>query len=132
MYMGLIKRGLAAMCGFFLLVYLLTLVTGSVVGGPLTLFLWLAMVVFFLTCTFDGFNIRRRLLNGEEVTDNIDDVIAFFQRHKKTLLVVILLCIGLGVMGSIITAILRPLMNLVPLLIIGLGIYLVFRKNHKT
>ncbi|MCL2498986.1 MAG: hypothetical protein FWE90_01480 [Defluviitaleaceae bacterium] len=129
MYLGLIKRGLAAMCGFFLLIYLLTLVAGSFLGGPLTVLLSLSLPVCYLTYTFDGFNIRRRMLSGETVHDNIDDVIAFFRRNKKTLLILFILCIGLGAAGSLLNAILKPLFNLVPLLLIGFCVYAVLKKK---
>ncbi|MCL2203897.1 MAG: hypothetical protein FWB88_08160 [Defluviitaleaceae bacterium] len=129
MYMGLIKRGLAAMCGFFLLIYLLTLVSGSILGGPLTLLLSLSLPVVVLTCAFDSFNIRRRMLAGEVVNDNIDDVIGFFARNKKILIMVVLLCVGLGVAGSLVSALVRPLRHLIPLLIIGLGIYAVTKRK---
>ncbi|MCL2187634.1 MAG: hypothetical protein FWC16_05625 [Defluviitaleaceae bacterium] len=131
MYMGLIKRGLAAMCGFFLLIYLLTLVSGSIIGGPLTLLIALSMPVLVLTCAFDSFNIRRRIVNGEVVQDNIDDVIGFFQRNKKILLTVIIICIGLGVVGSLISWLLRPLRHIIPWLIIGFGAYVIFRRKAK-
>jgi len=129
MYMGLIKRGLAAMCGFFMLIYLLTLVSGSLIGGPLTLLLALSIPVMVLTCAFDSFNLRRRMLNGEVVHDNIDDVIAFFNRNKHTLLFVLLLCVGLGVASSLISVLLRPFRMVLPWLIIGCGAYLVLRKK---
>jgi hypothetical protein len=129
MYLGLMKRGLAAMCGFFLLIYLLTLVAGSFLGGPLTVLLAFSLPICFLTYTFDAFNIRRRMLNGELVNDNIDDVIAFFKRNSKTLLVLLLLCVGLGVFGSLVGAIIRPILNLIPMLLIAFCLYAVFRKK---
>jgi hypothetical protein len=131
MYLGLIKRGLAAMCGFFLLIYLLTLVAGSFLGGPLTLLLALSLPVCFLTYLFDGFNIRRRMLSGETVQDNIDDVLGFIARNKKSLFVILVLCVGLGVAGSLIHAVIRPLFNLIPLLIIGFCIYAVAAKKKE-
>jgi hypothetical protein len=129
MYMGLMKRGLAAMCGFFLLIYLLTLVAGSFLGGPLTVLLALSLPVCYLTYTFDGFNIRRRILAGEAVPDSIDDVLGFLRRNKRLLITVLILFIGLGVAGSLIGALLRPLRHIIPLLLIGLGLYAVVRKK---
>lgn len=129
MYMGLIKRGLAAMCGFFLLIYFLTVVAGSIIGGPLTLLIILAMPVLILTCAFDSFNIRRRIANGEVVQDNIDDVINFLHRWRKPLLTILVICIGLGVFGSFISWIFSPLRHIFPWLIIGFGAYLLFKKK---
>jgi hypothetical protein len=129
MYLGLMKRGLAAMCGFFLLIYLLTLVAGSFLGGPLTVLLALSLPVCYLTYTFDAFNIRRRMLNGETVHDNIDDVIAFFRRNSKALIVIVLMCVLLGAAGSLVSAIIRPFHNIVPLLLIGFCLYAVLRKK---
>jgi hypothetical protein len=130
MYLGLMKRGLAAMCGFFLLIYLITLTaSSSFLGWPLTVLFSLSLPVCFLTYMFDGFNIRRRMLNGETVHDNIDDVLAFFRRNGKVLLILLILFAGLGIAGSILSAVIRPLFNLVPLLLIAFCIYAVAKKK---
>jgi len=129
MYLGLIKRGLAAMCGFFMLIYMLTLAYGSVLGWPVTLFFALSLPVCFLTYAFDSFNIRRRMLAGEVVPDNIDDIIFFFQRNKKVLLMLLIVVIGLGVVASLISALLAPLVQLIPMLIIGIGVYALLKKR---
>jgi len=128
MYLGLMKRGLAAMCAFFLNIYALTLVSGSFIGGPLTLLLWLALPVGYLSFMFDGFIIRRRIVAGEVVPDNIDDVIGFIRRNKRPLLIMLALCVGLGVATSILSVILRPFLNLIPLVIIGLILYIAFKS----
>ena len=131
MYLGLMKRGLAAMCGFFLLIYMLTLVSGSVFGGPLTVLLGLALPVCYLSYMFDGFNVRRRMMAGEVVPDGIEDVLAFLQRNKKPLLTLLILCLALGAAGSVINVIISPFLNLVPLLIIGLVLYILLKKKTE-
>ena len=129
MCLGLIKRGLAAMCGFFMLIYMLTLVSGSILGWPVTLLFALSIPVCVLTYAFDSFNIRRRMRAGEIVPDNIDDIIAFFHRNKKVLLMLAIVVMGIGIVVSLISALLAPLFRLVPMLIIGIGLYVLFKKR---
>jgi hypothetical protein len=129
MYLGLIKRGLAAMCGFFFIIYLLTLVSGSFFGGPMTVLLALSIPVCFLSFMFDGFSIRRRMAAGEVVPDGIDDVLAFFKRNKRPLLTLLVLLLVLGAAGSILSAVLRPVLNLLPLVFVGLVLYILLKKK---
>ena len=123
MFMGLIKRGLAAMCGFFLLIFFI-----SVTGWPLQMILGMSLAVYVLTCIFDGFNIRRRILSGEAVPDGIHDVLGSILANKKltmVLIVAFLVLIVVRVLGFITVAI----SNFLPIIIIGVGLYIIFRKK---
>jgi len=121
MYMGLIKKGLAALCGFFLLIYLV-----SVSGGPLTVLFALALPVYWLTCAFDGFNIRRRIKAGEAVDDSIEGAISFLRSNKYILWILIAL-VGLSILGTVVAMVMRLVVWLMPIAIISLGLYLLFR-----
>jgi len=124
MFMGLIKRGLAALVGFFLIIYFI-----GVSNMPLTLLFGLALPVYILTCIFDGFNIRRRINAGESVGDNIDGVILFLKRNRLVT-GVLLAIIGFSVLGTIMGILVNVIRWLMPLIIIGLGLYLLVR--HKN
>jgi len=121
MFMGLIKRGLAALCGFFLLVYLV-----SVSSGPLTLLFGLTLPVYWLTCAFDGFNIRRRIRAGEVVDDSIDGALSFL-RSNKYIVWVALGLVALSILGSVVGIIMKLVVWLMPIAIISLGLYLLFK-----
>jgi len=124
MFMGLIKRGLAALVGFFLIIYFI-----GVSNMPLTLLFGLALPVYILTCIFDGFNIRRRINAGEAVGDNIDGVILFLKRNK-VVAGVLLAIIGFSVLGTVMGIFISVIRWLMPFVIIGLGLYLLVR--HKN
>jgi len=123
MFMGLIKRGLAAMCGFFLLIYLI-----GMSSWPLTLLFGLAMPIYVLTCIFDGFNIRRRILSGEVVGDNIDGAIDFVRRNRVIALI-ILVIVGFNVLFSFLGVLFGLVRWLMPLLIVVAGLYLLLRNR---
>jgi len=123
MYMGLIKRGLAALVGFFLIIYFI-----GVSNMPITLLFALSLPVYILTCIFDGFNVRRRINAGEAVGDNIDGVILFLKNNKIVCWILIAL-VGFSVLGSVMGIALRLIRWLMPLIIIGLGLYMLVR--HK-
>ena len=123
MFMGLIKRGLAAMCGFFLLIYFI-----GVSNMPLRLMFSLALPIYILTCIFDSFDIRRRINAGEAVDDNIDGAIRFLRRNKYLGWIIVLL-IGLSVITSILQIFVSLVTWMMPGLIIILGLYLLFRRK---
>ena len=123
MYMGLIKRGLVALCGFFLLVYFI-----GVSNPPLTFLFSLAMPVFVLTCIFDGFNIRRRINAGEIVGDNIDGAINFLRRNKYVGWIIFTL-VGVTVLSSVLDVFFTLVRWLMPSIIIVFGLYLLLRRK---
>ena len=124
MYMGLIKRGLAAMCGFFLLIYLMT------TALP-TLPIVFTFVTYVIACFFDGFNIRRKINAGIPVEDGVGDVLNGIL-NNKTLMVVILVFIALAFAGSIIGFAVELIRRAVPLLLVLLALYIIFKRNPKA
>ena len=109
MYMGLMKRGLAAMCGFFLLIFI-----AIQTGGPIQVLLWLAVPVFYLSSIFDGFNVRRRINAGEAVRDDIGDALNGVIANKTlrtivlVFIAVVLIVNVVGFAVSIISRLLIP------------------------
>jgi len=93
MYQGLIKRGLFFLSGFFLLIYLASALNGVIFG--------LAIPVMVITCAFDAFRIRNRMLAGETVADSVDDVLGFIKRYRTFIVLFLLVIIGLNVLDSI-------------------------------
>jgi len=126
MYMGLIKRGLVAMCGFFLLIYLVT-----VSGRLLTPLFAFAIPVFVLTCIFDSFSIRRRMNLGELIPDGVGDIINTLLRNKTATFIILgILLITLA--GSVLGFAFEVLARAIPLLIVGCILYVIFiRKSRK-
>ena len=123
MYMGLMKRGLAAMCGFFLLIFV-----AISSGFPLQLLLWLSVPVFYISSFFDGFNLRRRINAGEVVRDDIGDALnsIISNRFLRVLfLVVIASILIVTVLGFAATLISRLF---VPLLVIFVLVVILKRK----
>jgi len=125
MYMGLIKRGLAAMSGFFMLIYL----TITVSGVPFTMFFALMIPILWLTCLFDGFHIRRRINAGEAVDDGVGDVLSSALRNRRLALIVLII-IGLAFAGNIFGFAADIMRRAVPLLLIALALYIIFRRKR--
>ena len=123
MYMGLVKRGLAAMCGFFFLIF------AGVNGAGLLA--WLSIPVLMLTCFFDGLAIHRRWKFGDVPRDGIDDIINFVQRNKRGLVCLLVLLVAVNMLGRVISVIASIFSSLFPLIIIVGGLYLIFRKPKK-
>jgi hypothetical protein len=120
MYMGLIKRGLTAMVGFFLLIYLLSVFN----AWPFSLIFGLAIPVYWLTCMFDGYNIRRRINAGEAVYDDVEDILSFLKRNKNLIIGFIVVIVAISLISTVF-AILSPIL---PILIVGLGLYVLFKR----
>ncbi|MCL1883616.1 MAG: hypothetical protein FWF81_07695 [Defluviitaleaceae bacterium] len=124
MYMGLIKRGLAAMCGFFLLIYLMIVVSGI----PATALFALSLPVLWLTCFFDSFNIRRKINAGDLVEDGVSDIINGVLRNKP-LAIGILVVAAMVFMGTIAGFMAGILQRAVPLLLVLLALYIIFKRK---
>lgn len=124
MYMGLIKRGLCVMLGFFFLIFLLT--TG--LGTMANVFIGLSFPVIYITCIFDSFSIRRRLVNGEIVEDGVGSIVNALLANKK-LCMLLLLVLTIIFAGSILGFAIRLLRAVVPVLIIAFGLYVIFRRK---
>ena len=76
MAMGLIKRGLFFMSAFFGIIYLM-------IGYYPMVFL---LIILFFASLCDAQNKRRRINNGEFVSDDIYDIIRFFREYKTLIL----------------------------------------------
>ena len=124
LFMGLIKRGLAALTGFFLMIYFI-----GVSSMPLTLLFGLALPIYVLTCIFDGFSIRRRINAGEFVPDNIDEVVNFLRRNKYVGWIIMAI-VGLSVLSSVVGIFIRLVGWLMPSLIIVVGLYLLIKRKN--
>jgi hypothetical protein len=125
MYMGLMKRGLATMCGFFLIIFLL-----ANSWYPVNLMLGLAIPVFVLTSFFDGFNVRRRINAGEAVRDDIGDALGGILSDKR-LRTIIFVTLAIVLLVSIFGLAITILRGLLPLGIIVLGVYLFMKHKNK-
>ena len=126
MYLGLIKRGLAVMVGFFLLIYFIT-----VSPFPLLLLLVFSIPVYYLTSLFHSFGLRRRINAGEAVGDSIDDVVNFLRRNKGLIIGFIILLFGVSIAGSLIRMVLVPILRYLPVIVILIGLYVIFKKPKK-
>jgi len=124
MYMGLIKRGLAALCGFFLLIYMI-----GISSGALTVLFSLMLPIFWLTCVFDAFNIRRRINAGELVDDSIDGALNFIRNNKYVFWILVVL-VGLSVFGSVVSLAMRLISWVIPLALIGLGLLVLMKRKR--
>jgi hypothetical protein len=125
MYMGLMKRGLATMSGFFLIIFLLA---SSV--WPFNLLLGLTIPVFVLTSFFDGFNVRRRINAGEAVRDDIGDALGGILSDKR-LRTIIFVALAIIFVVSVVGIAANLLARFLPLLIIVLGVYVIMKRKNK-
>lgn len=127
MYMGLIKRGLAVMSGFFLLIFLMAMSS----SGPVITLAAFAMTMLVITAIFDGFNIRRRINSGEVVEDGVGNLVNSILENKilTTVIVVIILLL---IASSVIGAVLNILRVLIPIAVIAFGILVVCRARKKN
>ena len=123
MYMGLIKRGLAIMSAFFLIIFLIT-----VVSMPLTLFLSLSLGVIYLASFFDGFSVRRRINSGEIIKDDVGEAFGFILKNR-TARTIFLVVIAVIVLVNILGFAINVISALLPILLIGFVIYLFVRKR---
>ena len=124
MYMGLIKRGLAAMIGFFFLVFLLS----SGISEPALTFVIFSIPVLYFVCIFDSFSICRRINAGETVEDGIGSIINNLLSNKK-LCVVLFIVLAIIFTSTILGFVLQVLRAVLPVMIIAFGLYLIFRRK---
>ena len=127
MYEGLIKRGLAALAGFFLLIYL----TAQFSFWPLSLIFGLSFPVYILACIFDAFNIRRRINAGETVNDDIDGILKFIKRNKHIIIGFAVLVIALSLFNTAYFALPFALRRWLPVAVVALGIYMLAKSTAR-
>jgi len=123
MYLGLMKRGLVAMCGFFLLIFL-----GVTSSWPLSMIFWLSIPICVLTCIFDSFNLRRRINAGEYVPDDIGDMLGGIFRNK-TVATIVLGILAIAFLSNIVGFAFGLISRFLPLLFIGLVLYMIFKRK---
>ena len=121
MYMGLIKRGLMAMSVFFGLIFMGTQLTG---GFGIFAF---AIPILVITCIFDGFNLRRRINSGEEISDSIDDIIDTVKRNRRIIVSFLLLLVIVHIVGSM----LPFLGRFIPIIFVIWAVLTFFSKPKK-
>ena len=126
MYLGLIKRGLAAMGAFFMLIFLIANSNAAV-----TLLAVFSMIILYFACFFDSLAIHRRWQAGVVPKDDIDDILNFAQNNCKWILGLFLVVAVIGAIGRVVGALASIMSNFIPLIIIGLGVYLLFIKPRK-
>lgn len=78
MYLGLMKRGFSLMASFFGLIYLTAQVS------------WVfsfAFISLWFFSFFDTFSCKNKILSGEYINDDIDDIKSFLKKNKTVILV---------------------------------------------
>ncbi len=73
MYLGLMKRGLFVLSMFALSIYLTSLLGGY----PAAIIPIIAIASFF-----DGFNLRRKIIDGVPVSDSVSEITNFLSKYK--------------------------------------------------
>ena len=124
MYLGLVKRGLCAMIGFFFIIFLLT----SGMPHHVETLLGLSIPIIYLVCIFDSFHIRRKIIAGEAVEDGVGSIINSLLSNKK-LCAVIFVVLAIIFAGTIFDFAFRVLRALLPILIVAFGLYVIFRRK---
>jgi hypothetical protein len=124
MYMGLIKRGLAAMCGFFLLIFCI-IAFWSFSYSVLFAF---SIPILWFTVFFDGYNLRRRINSGEIVEDGVGDAMKSIL-NNRALAVAILIIVVLAFAGNIFSFLFSFLKIAVPVSLVLLALYIIFRRK---
>jgi len=94
MYLGLMKRGLFIMTLFFGAVFV-----AHEIGARILMF-----CIFILMCfsLFDGFRVRRLLIDGFVVQDASDDLIAFFKMHRTPIMLFLAAVLLFGFAGRVV------------------------------
>ena len=124
MYMGLIKRGLFVMLGFFFLVFLLSTGLGSLADT----FLGFSLIAVYFACIFDSFALRRRIVHGEVVEDGVDSMINGLLSNKKLCMAAVVVLV-IVFSSSILDAALSLIIKGAPVLVILFGLYVIFRRK---
>ena len=123
MYLGLMKRGLVTMCGFFLLIYL-----GTITRWPVSNIFWFGTFIAYIASIFDGFNLRRRMINGEYIADELGDMLGGIFKDKR-IATIALLILGFIFLGNIIGIAFTVFSRFMPLILVVLGLYVVLKRK---
>ena len=123
MYMGLIKRGLAVMSGFFLIIFLLSNSSGS-----LALIFAFSIPIYVVASFFDGFNIRRRINRGETVRDDVGEALHGLL-NNKTMRNIILVALVIILVVTVLNVVSAILSHAIPILLIGLIVFVLVKRK---
>ncbi|MCL2665094.1 MAG: hypothetical protein FWE82_05725 [Defluviitaleaceae bacterium] len=128
MYEGLIKRGLLVMSAFFALIYVSSVIDMAS----------FVLIILWITCLFDAFQIRRRINAGELIPDNIEDITDFIRRNKTLIASVIIILAVLAAFRVLMSLsifnfgfLFGGFRNLLPVAIIIGGLYILFKRPAK-
>ncbi|MCL2352396.1 MAG: hypothetical protein FWC55_07690 [Firmicutes bacterium] len=143
MYLGLMKRGLFTLTSFFVLVSVIAVLHMPILG--------VLICILWITAFFDGFHIRRKLVDGVRVEDGIEDIAAFVRRNKAVVIVMAAVFLALGFFsgnshymqhaymyygggGGIAdyAAMRSPLRGLAPVAFFALGLFFLARVFRKS
>ena len=83
MYLGLMKRGMFLLFSFFACCYLSTSVFYRVFS--------LGFIIIWIFGVFDAYNCRKKIGEGKEVIDDIDDIRRCLLKHRKINILVFLI-----------------------------------------
>ncbi len=121
MYLGLMRRGLLFMCSFFLCCYLASGFFGGSIFGFMIPILWILSI-------FDTNNIKRMILRGETVKDDLQGVWNGIGRHPVVFAIVVFLFFG-NFIGNMLYSIFpfTRFNSFVGPLFMGIGIYFVWK-----
>ena len=125
MYMGLMRRGLATMAGFFFIIFLIINSSSWVV-----VLLGLSIPVLVITSIFDGFNVCRRINSGEIVKDDVGEIVRGILGNKF-LCTLIMATISIVIIVNVLGFAFNVISALLPLVAIGIGVYVVFKAFKK-
>jgi len=117
------KRGLATMAGFFLLIFLI-----AVSSMPVTLLMIFSLVVLTVASFLDGFNVRRRINAGEAVRDDVGEALNSIMSNK-ILRTIILVVVAIVLIVSVFGLAVNIIGTLLPWLVIGLIIFVIVKRK---
>lgn len=97
MFMGLMKRGIYAMAAFFLAVYCAGTLESPLFG--------IISGMMYVVSIFDGFHVRRKLINGEYVEDGFSGITKAIFKHKIPLAIVLFLAACSGIISRLVQSV---------------------------
>lgn len=92
MYLGLLKRGMLFMVAFYSMIYLT-----AQFDGVLGVFI----PIFWFVSFFDAFNQKNKIVSGETVKDDIDDLKSFAIEHRTIIIGLVVIFIALEFISSL-------------------------------
>lgn len=127
MYLGLMKRGFSLMAAFFGLIYLI----------QISWAFSFAVITLWFFSFFDTFLYKNKILNGEYVKDDIDDIKSFCSKNKTVILVALIVVLFSEIFRNVRFFLYNGFgSHQMPTLVIGavlicLGLAVIFDKNKK-